>query len=281
MSVAECIKKKRTELELSQHEIEAHFGWGRGTVSNIERGIRVSSERINAVNNYLEDLKKKNRLPEPVLVETPKPVPKPEKEEDKFGPNKNHEGYSDPVASAALSNLKSKCSKPEIGEIWMCRLPSGSVIKKLVLSISDNNMQCVSVFHALKMEKKSHYDLYFSSVSRSTLKADLSFIDKLTPSSMERRIDVVSDDVLMSIRNQIFKNIGGVPQVKEIIKEVPVEVVKEVIKEVPVEEVKETQEELPVEEIIKECVDFEILKRERDFYKDAFERVCDSLGGKR
>lgn len=75
---------------------------------------------------------------------------KPKDSNDRFGPNKNHEGYSDPTAAAAIKNIEKKWVDPQPGEIWLYRRKDGGVSSKLILSRNNGTVCALYMFNSTK-----------------------------------------------------------------------------------------------------------------------------------
>lgn len=271
-TVGEQLKEARIAKGLSQLAVEKEVGLSRGTLSKYEHDKLICPpDRLDAIYDALglgaEKIAdffsfKETKTPKPVQDDTP----------DKFGPNKNHEGYSNPTMAAALAKANVKFSDHLPGEIWLRTTKGGSKIRTLILSISGNRATCLSVFAS-----GTQYDQKIKTRNGKTDYVCLQRIETLYLKELEERTDVVADKYVDLVHKRLLDLLGIKPVEKVVEKEV------EVIKEVPVEKIVEVEKkvEVPVEveKVVEVPVTDPTAEIEARIYKEAFDKVCGALEG--
>ena len=179
---------------------------------------------------------------------------------DRYSANRNHEGYHDPTASAILkkeakeekmANRTYMSTDFNIGEVWNVRISSSDKCEQVIILGVNHYEDTVTV---------CPYDTsacrYYLKISTKPTKY---FKDKVCglPLSM-----------VTNIKNKLTRYFGIEPEVKEVIKEVPVEVEKVVEKEVPMK----TDKEFSQDE-----VDLMMSQQRAEIYEECFKLVAKKL----
>lgn len=158
-----------------------------------------------------------------------------------------------------MSNIKGKLVLVSAGVVGLAStaiiLGQSRRINKL-----ESELELAKTSKEIESNKRSSTDVYNSELLKINEELEssiLSLKEQVTSKTeriaiLNREIEKLSKELLVKPKTEI--------KIKEIIKEVPVEVVKEVIKEVPVEIVNEVVKEVPVE-IVKEVQDKKTLDR--------------------
>lgn len=165
----------------------------------------------------------------------------PEKNENKFGPDKNHEGYSDPTVFNALHNS----GKALAGEIWDYELPRGEKTNVLVINSNKRIAQILFLSDNEDTIQKTMEHPVKLEVGRKTYFYDPMLVQSRKQWYLRNKVCTLNIDIFNEVRGNVMKTMGMPDRVvtveKVVEKEVPVEVEKVVIKEVPVEKIVEVK----------------------------------------
>ena len=262
-------------------EIGTEIGAPRGTVSSTmirlkEQYPQIKSlqSRINGGYWWEEE--------EPAKEE---PVPKePEVERERYPETKNDEGYSDPTAYQAMKSVR---ADDHSGEVWtvmgtrnsddLCYILATKsrccLALKLIENYSGTPIQAINfVIDGVSYTADAARVISFST---ARLRNSVATYDE---TEIDRRQKIRR---LQSLRRYICEGIFGVSsKIIEKRIEVPVEKIVEKRVEVPVERVVEKEKvvEVPVKQDDGELVrQLEMIKRERDIYKDILDRLLPTV----
>lgn len=191
---------------------------------------------------------------------------------DKYGPNKNSEGYSDPTASKAIKNVEKserinsfkEVHLEQPGEIWEYENGYYNATSRvdtmlLVLTSSGNSVCGLDV----RLVDERYNKEYCAPIN---LKGKMYYVDcrrifSKPAKSLDCRKAWLAEEAFKEIKTQIATCLGLEPVVIEKTVEVPVEKVVEKTVEVPVEKIVEKKVEVPVM-VDRDDSDVRALKRE-------------------
>lgn len=176
---------------------------------------------------------------------------------DKYGPNKNSEGYSDPTASKAIRNVEKserinsfkEVHLEQPGEIWEYENGYYNATSRvdtmlLVLTSAGNSVCGLDV----RLVDERYNKEYCAPIN---LKGKMYYVDcrrifSKPVKSLDCRKAWLAEEAFKEIKTQIATCLGLEPVVVEKTVEVPVEKVVEKTVEVPVEKIVEKTVEVPV-----------------------------------
>jgi len=155
---------------------------------------------------------------------------------------KNHEGYSDPTATAAIKTteapieMKGDMIMPGAGEVWVTEESNGRNGYIFVLAFEEGAAQCIRLYNMSEVEHPEDINRAIRvKIGAETFIGDASRVTFKPKRYLMRRALKRNDEILPGVRKAVASVLGILsfrsdvePKVieKEVIKEVPVEVEK-------------------------------------------------------
>lgn len=210
--------------------------------------------------------------------EEKEPEKKPEKKEDKFGPDKNHEGYSDPTVFKALHNS----GKALAGEIWDYELPRGEKTNVLVINSNKRIVQILFLSDNEDAIQKTMEHPVKLEVGRKAYFYDPMLVQSRKQWYLRNKICTLDIDIFNEVRGNVMKTMGMPDRVVTIEKEVPVEKIVEVPVEKVVEKIVEVKTPvIPDDDNLDTLKSIELakLRTEVEIYKNFCDSFMDIMRG--